>query len=84
MVDSIILNSPLLLTGFIIAAVLCVFDIIKPSSGYVLPLISAVICVITTIGSLLAGAELTETCVAVLIFLALNLTSYARRGGDGK
>lgn len=79
MTESIVLNSPILLVGYIIAAALCVFDIIRPSSGYVLPIISAVLFVATSVFTLLMGAEYSELCIFVLIFLALNLTAYMRR-----
>lgn len=84
MAESVIFNSYILLSGYALAVFLCVFDLIRPSSGYVLPIISATLAVITTIAAILMGAALMEVILVVLIFLALNLTAYGRRGGDGE
>ncbi len=81
MVDSVIFNSYLLVAGYGVAALICIFEIIRPSSGYILPAVSAVIFVATTIAALLLKADLTEVILFVLVFLALNLTSFGRRGG---
>ena len=82
--ESVIFGSPLLVFLYGIAALICIFDLFKRASGYVFPLLSAVLFVGTTIYAMLLGANYEELGIVVLIFLALNLTVYSRHKGDKK
>lgn len=84
MAESVIFNSPLLLCGYGIALFLCVFDLVKRSSGWVFPLLSGLFCLVTSGFALLCGAELTEAGTVLLVFLALNLLAYCVGEGKGK
>lgn len=55
MTDSVLLNSPLILICYGIALFLCVFELFKRSSGYVIPIISACVSIATTAYALVAG-----------------------------
>ena len=80
MADSIIFNSPFILVCFCLALFFCVYDLIKHSSGYIFPLISIVIAVLTIIYSLLIGAAMQEILIMVLIFFVINMTAFVRKG----
>lgn len=85
MTDSLLLNSPLILICYGIALFLCVFELFKRSSGYVIPIISACVSIATTAYALVAGISATEAIIVILIFLILHLTVFSgKRGGDGK
>lgn len=80
MTESVIFNSYLLLAGYGAAAFLCVFSLIKPS-GYIIPVLSAILVAATTAAALLSGAGLLEVSLVLLVFLALNLASFRGKGG---
>jgi len=80
MTESVLLNSPVLLIGYDLALFFCVFDLVKRSSGYVFPVISIVLCVITTVGAYLLGCSHQEISSVILIFLILNLTVFIKKG----
>ncbi|MBQ7323294.1 MAG: hypothetical protein IJW96_01870 [Clostridia bacterium] len=83
MEESIIFNNPLLLVGYGIALIFCVWGIKERIWGYVFPILSACFCVLTTTYALLLGASLYEVGTVVLVFLLLNLSVYAKNG-EGK
>ena len=83
MSESVIFNSPLLLAGYGIALLLCLFSVKGRIGGYVLPILSAFICVLTTTLALLKGAELYEAGLMIVIFLMIHLPVY-RKGGENK
>lgn len=80
--ESVIFSSTLLLVLYGIAIILCVFDLIKRASGYVFPVISAVIFTGTTIYALILGAGYEEVGIVTLVFLLLNAGAYVRNRGD--
>lgn len=83
--DSVILSSPLLLVLYDVAMLICIFDLIKRVTGYIFPILSAVIFVATTVYAILLGAGYVEVSIVVLIFLALNLgVFFVHREGDDK
>ena len=84
MEESVIFNSPLLLICYGTALLLCVFEIKKRISGYVLPILSALVCLLTTAYALLKGATLYETSTIILIFLIVNLSVYSKNGRENK
>jgi len=81
---SIVFSSPLIAILYAIAALFCIFDLIKRASGYVFSIISAVIFVGTTIYAFLLGAGYEEVGLVALIFLMLNLAVFFRHRGDKK
>ena len=82
--ESIILNSPLLLLLYGAAILMCIFDFIKRNLGYIFPMLSAVIFVGATIYALLLGAGYVEISNVILIFLALNLSLFLMHKWDKK
>lgn len=82
--DSVIFSSTPLLVLYGAAILLCIFDLIKRASGYVFPVISAVIFTGTTIYALILGAGYEELGIVVLVFLLLNLGAYMKNKGDGQ
>jgi len=75
MADSVIFNSIYLILPLILAAVINVIDAIRPS-GYVMPLISALIVIITLTCALLFGASMQETLIVAAVFFALNISGF--------
>ena len=84
MEESIIFNNPLLLVGYGIALIFCVLGIKERVWGYIFPIFSTCICVLTTTYSLLLGASLYEVGTVVLVFLLLNLSVYSKNGRENK
>lgn len=83
MEDSVIFNSPFLLLCLGIALFLSVFDLKKRSSGFVLPLLSILLALGTVSYALLLGATFYEAATVLILFGAVNLLSFSRKG-DGK
>lgn len=80
---SVIFSSEILILLYGAAILLCVFDLVKKASGYVFPVLSAVVFSGATVYAVLLGAGYEELCLVTLMFLMLNLGTYAkRRGGD--
>ena len=77
--ESMILSTPLLLVGFGLALALCAFAFFK-RTGYVIPIISAVIFTATFTYALLLGATMREVLIVTLVFLAVNMTAFAKGG----
>lgn len=82
--ESVILNSPIILIGYGLALFFCIFDIVKRSSGYVFPLISVFICLGTTIYALICGATMYEVGSVIILFLVLNLSAFKGNKRDKK
>lgn len=80
--ESVILNSPYLIVAYGIALFFCIFEIARRSSEYVFLLLSAIICIGTSIAAFLMGAGYTEIGIVMLVFLAFNLISFIRHKGD--
>lgn len=76
MSESVLLNTPLGLALFVVAALLNVFDIKYRASGYVFGLVAAVLFTAGLTYSLLMGVTMQEVLIVALIFFALNLNSF--------
>ncbi len=74
--EIVIFGSPLLLTLYGVALLICIFDLIKRDSGYILPIASAGIFLGTTVYACLLGAGYVEISIVTLVFLALTLTVF--------
>ncbi len=79
--ESVILSSPILLVLYILSLLLSLYDVVRKTSGYVFPLLSALVFTGTTAYALILGAGFEETGLVVLIFLAVNLGAFAKTGG---
>jgi len=79
--ESFILTTPILLVLYILSLLLCIYDVVRKTSGYVFPLLSALIFTGTTAYALILGAGFEETGLVVLIFLSVNLGVLAKTGG---
>ena len=79
--ESVILNSPVLLAGILIAVLLFVLGRRTRSAGPLFPLLSAGTGVAVLVGAYLSGAALTELIVLLLAFTALYLSPYLSGGG---
>jgi hypothetical protein len=84
MTDSVIFNSPYLLIGYGIALFFCLFAIKKRGTGYIIPIISILVCMATSAAALLLGSSYFELCVVILVFLFLNIYATTGRGGKDK
>ena len=76
--ESVILETPILLCGFITALGLNLFAIIKKLRA-VFTFISVVIFAVTATYALLLGAELFEVAICAVAFFAVNLLPLCRR-----
>ncbi len=79
--QSVIAGSPLFLLLYGAALLLLIFDLVKRSSGYGFPILSAVLFTGTTIWAMISGAGYEEVGMMVLIFLVLNVFGFLRSGG---
>ena len=75
MADSVIFNSAYFTLALVVAVALSMIDLTKPL-GYVLPILSAVIVVITLTCSLLFGASMQEVLIVAAVFFALNASGF--------
>lgn len=81
--QSVILDTPILIVCYGIVLVLCLVDLLAKPAGYVLTVLSAVVFVATSAYALLIGVGLAELAVVAFILLALNLLSYTKKSGGG-
>ena len=81
MENSVLLNNPVVLTGFIIALCLCIFSLVKKAHISV-TVISAAIFISTLIYALLVGMELYEASAVATVFFIVNLLPLWKKGGD--
>ncbi len=79
--ESVILTNPVIIIGFIISLVLCVFGIIKKAHCAV-TVISVAIFVLTATYALLSGADLYELGAVASVFFIINLLPKWKKGGD--
>lgn len=79
--DSVILNEPVCIIGFIIALVLCLFAMIK-KAHLAVTWISVFIFVFTAAYALLCGAGLYEVGAVATVFFIINLLPKWKKGGD--
>ena len=80
MENSVIFNSPILILLLITALFLCVFDMEKRVSGYVLPLLSILITIGTLTYAMLLGATMYEVATVFILFASVNLLAYGGKG----
>ncbi len=80
MEESVILNNPLILTGFIIALVLCIFTLIK-KVHFAFTVVSVIIFVADLTYALLSGAGLYEAGAMATLFFIVNLIPIWKKGG---
>lgn len=73
--ESILFTTPILWIGYAVALFLCVFDLLKKTSG-LFSALSLLITVCTTTYALILGASIGEASFVVLCFLLLNLLRY--------
>jgi len=79
--DSVIFSEPIVWICYGAALFCCVFDLIKKSSGIILPVLSVAFSAAASVCALLLGATLYEVATVILILLSLNLISFIKRGG---
>jgi hypothetical protein len=84
MTDTVIFNSPYLVMGYVVALFFCLFAIKRRGSGYIIPIISTLLCVGTSAVAIILGASYYEICIVILIFLFLNIYALLGRGGKNK
>jgi hypothetical protein len=80
MKESIILNNPIIIIGFLAALLLCGFALIKKTHFCVMVL-SIFIFVATVTYSLLKGAQLYEVGAVATVFFIINLLLQQKNGG---
>lgn len=78
----VLFNSPILMIGYIIVAVLMLYSYLGKVKGYLLPLIALILFVILGIISMLAGVTLSEFGTIGIVFLILNLLAATQKGGE--
>ena len=77
MESSVILSSPALLIIVLLGLGLVIFEKRTRATGFVLPLVSVLLCLLTVFLTFLYGGSWYEVIVLVLLFLAAFL--YERR-----
>lgn len=80
MAESVLLNNPVVLTGFIIALVLSVFVIIK-KVHFAVSAVAVVVFAGTLIYALLMGIELYEAGTVAAVFMIVNLIPLWKKKG---
>ena len=79
--ESVILQSPLMLCCYAAALALCAVGIVK-KTGFAVTAVSVVIFVATSIYALLSGAPLEEVGIVAIIFMCVNIAALPRGRGD--
>ena len=77
--ESVILGTPFLCVIFGVALALCVFGIVR-RAGYVVRIIAAAVFVAAFTYALLLGATMREVLIVTLVFLAVNMSGFAKGG----
>lgn len=80
MQDSVIFNSPVILAGIFIILLLMLLDLRYHSGGYILPFVTTLASVLLTLYTIIAGAELQEVAILLMIFLVFNIFGYSKGG----
>lgn len=78
-----VIISPVFLLGTGLALLFCLFDLRQKASGYLFSVLSAFIEAGMVAYALLKGAPMQEVLIVVLVFFALHLTVFVRKGGKG-
>ena len=76
MTEFTIINNPIILILYSIALCLCVLEVVKKFTGYILQIISAVIVIATSAYAIFWGVNFYEVGCVLIIFLILNLLSF--------
>lgn len=79
--ESVILQSPLMLCCYAAALALCAVGIVK-KTGFAVTAVSVVIFVATSIYALLSDAPLEEVGIVAIIFMCVNIAALPRGRGD--
>lgn len=79
--ESVILTSPVIIIGFIIAFALEIYALAKRANAAV-TLTAAAIFIFTVAYALLNGADLYETGAVAAVFFIVGLLPLWRKGGD--
>lgn len=77
--ESVILETPVILCGFTVALVLTAFTVIKKVRLF-FGILSATIFVITATFSLFYGAALYEVALCAVVFFAVSMLPLCRKG----
>ena len=83
MEESVILNEPLLLVGYGIALLLSMYATKERVGGYIAPILSMLICMLTSVYAFLKAASLYEVGAVLIIFLLMNLSAYKKEDNEG-
>ena len=78
--ESVILNNPLILLGFLGSLLFCVFGLVRKAKFFVTA-VSASLFVVSAAYALLKGASLYEVGTVAAAFFALNLLPLWKKGG---
>ncbi|MFQ9424679.1 MAG: hypothetical protein ACLR3U_11895 [Christensenellaceae bacterium] len=81
MEESVILNNPIVLVGFIAALVLCGYGLIK-KARFCVTAISLFLFLATAAYALLRGAGLYEVGAVAAVFFTINLLPLWKKGGQ--
>ena len=71
--ESVIINSPVLMAGILLLILLTIFEQKTQSSGFILPIFSAVLSLLILFVAFLYGAAWEEMIVALSIFLLVHI-----------
>lgn len=77
--ESVILTTPLLVVLYAVALIFGLIGL-KKQAGMVAPSLSVILCLLTSGYALLKGASLFEVAIVLLVFLAVNLLIFMRKG----
>lgn len=79
--NSILLQSPALLVGFVVALILLVISFTGGKKSYIFSCLAGVVFVVASLFALLGGTTLFEMGTVCLIFLATTLVCFEWKGG---
>ncbi|MBQ2804994.1 MAG: hypothetical protein IJD18_04790 [Clostridia bacterium] len=80
--ESVILNSPILLFLFALTVALALFNAVKKQSS-ALVILTGVVSVVLLLIAMFLGASLQELLVAVLLFALINFVGFVQRDTNG-
>lgn len=71
--ESVIINSPVLIAGIVLVILLVIFEQKTQSSGFILPILSAVLSLLVLFVAFLYGAGWEEIIVVLSILLLVHI-----------
>lgn len=71
--ESVIINSPVLIAGIVLVILLVIFEQKTQNSGFILPILSAVLSLLVLFVAFLYGAGWEEIIVILSIFLLVHI-----------